>query len=116
MRCIKCGEELEENDMFCKNCGAKVEESKENFEESREDTLSGHIDFYQENEPKGEFVLILEGISEEQAEQQKKEKWETLTIEEHMALYPDLPEKEAMKRVAKERGVTKREIYSKLKA
>ncbi len=85
------------------------------FEELRDDTIDGHRAFFAETEPKGEFVLLLEGVSEEKIADRRKKRFEELTVEEHMALYASLPEKEAMKRVAMERGMSKRELYALLK-
>lgn len=74
------------------------------------------IQFYETQEPKGECVLIVEGRSREEIEENKRKKWETMSIEEHMQLYLDqgLEKKEAMKSVAKDRGLSKREIYQYL--
>ena len=47
--------------------------------------------------------------------EKEQQKWADLSIEEHMALYSSLPEKEAMKQVARDRGISKREVYAKLK-
>ena len=74
------------------------------------------IQFYETQEPKGECVLIVEGRSREEIEENKRKPWETMSIEEHMQLYLDqgLEKKEAMKSVAKDRGLSKREIYQYL--
>ena len=79
-------------------------------------TLSSAISYYQEITPKGEYVLVIEGISKEELNAKKQEKWETLTIPEHMEQYlsKGLSKKDAMKEVAKDRGVPKREIYQQL--
>ncbi len=95
---------------------ATVRELTKHYEEIREDLLSGHIAYYSEHEPKGEFVLILEGVSEDVLEEKKQQQWSEMTLEEHMALYKHLSEKDAMKQVAKDRGVSKRDIYAQLKA
>lgn len=72
------------------------------------------IEKYTLEDPRGEYVLIIEGkdVKELQAEVQKE--WESLSIEEHMKRYTDkgMDEKSAMKQVAKDRGVGKREIYA----
>ena len=67
--------------------------------------------------PRGEFVLVVEGKSREKVLAERLTAWETLTIEEHMEQYlgQGLDEKEAMKRVAKDRGLSKRDIYGALK-
>lgn len=80
------------------------------------DTLDGACRFYEENPPKGECVLVLEGKSREEMEEAKKARWLALSVEEHFQIYLDqgLEKKEAMKRTAKDRGVSKRDIYQKL--
>ena len=78
-------------------------------------TLEGALAHYQnEEEPRGECVLVIEGASIEQLKKEKQQSWEEMTIEEHMALYADMDRKEAMKQVAKDRGVSKRDIYQAL--
>lgn len=79
-------------------------------------TLSEAIAYYEENEPKGECVLVLEGRSREDLRKEEVSKWEEMTVEEHMAHYENqgIDRKEAMKMVAKDRGVAKREIYQQL--
>lgn len=95
---------------------AIVRELTKRYEELREDTIGNHIAYYREQEPKGEYVLILEGREADSLEEEKHRHWEAMTLEEHMALYKDLSEKEAMKQVAKDRGVSKRDIYARLKS
>lgn len=87
------------------------------FEEVLPFTLSQAVDYYSEHEPKGEYVLVIEGKSSEAIKQEEINKWEQLSIEEHMSIYEDkgLSQKDAMKAVAKDRGVSKREIYDYLK-
>ena len=79
-------------------------------------TLEESVAYYEENEPKGECVLVLEGRSREQLRQEEVAKWEEMIIEEHMDYYLNqgIQKKEAMKLVAKDRGVSKRDIYQKL--
>lgn len=86
------------------------------YEEATRTTLSECLKFYQENEPRGEYVLVLEGKTFEQLEEESRKGWESMTLEEHMALYEgeDIPRKEAMKLVAKDRGISKREVYQAL--
>jgi len=66
-------------------------------------------------EPRGEMVLVIEGRSAAEVKEERQKSFEDLSLEEHMALYSDLDEKEAMKKVAKDRGVSKRDIYNALK-
>lgn len=79
-------------------------------------TLSKAITHYNEEEPRGEYVLVLAGKDEAELKEEMKESWTNLSIEEHMKVYTDqgIDEKSAMKQVAKDRGVSKREIYSAL--
>lgn len=79
-------------------------------------TLGEAVDHYEANEPKGECVLVIEGRSREEMAQEEKSRWEEMSIEEHMEYYTSqgVDKKEAMKKVAKDRGVPKREIYNYL--
>ena len=79
-------------------------------------TLSEAIQFYEENEPKGEYVLVLEGKSLEARKEEKQKEWQQLSIEEHMSFYESqgIDRKEAMKKVAKDRGLSKRDVYQYL--
>ena len=79
-------------------------------------TLASSIEYYNENEPRGEYVLVLAGADRAQLEEEKRRNFEEMTLEEHMALYTDqgLSRKDAMKKVAADRGVSKREIYKEL--
>lgn len=81
-------------------------------------TLQEAVEFYEEQDPKGECVLVLEGKSWESIEQENRERWEEMTIEEHMEVYLNqgLGKKDAMKRVAKDRGIAKRDVYQYLEA
>ncbi len=79
-------------------------------------TLPEAAAYYDANDPKGECVLVIEGLSREAIRQEEKERWEDMSIEDHMEHYlsQGLDRKEAMKRTAKDRGVQKREIYNYL--
>lgn len=79
-------------------------------------TLEEACAYYNEQPPKGECVLVIEGRSREQIAQEEKAQWEEMSIEEHMEHYlsQGIDKKEAMKKVAKDRGVSKREIYNAL--
>ena len=95
---------------------AAVRELTKKFEEVRRDTLAGHLAYYKENSPKGEFVLVAEGFSLEEQRKAEIESWESISIEEHMEGYrkAGMSEKDAMKQTAKDRGVSKRDIYRHL--
>ena len=86
------------------------------FEEALPMTLASAIKYYGENEPRGEYVLVLAGADRAALEEEKRRNFEEMTLEEHMALYTDqgLNRKDAMKKVAADRGVSKRDIYKEL--
>lgn len=86
------------------------------FEEGYKTTLEGAIAKYVEKEPKGEFVLVISGKPEEEIEMEKRMQWEDMSIAEHVEYYVNKgsDKKEAMKLAAKDRGVSKRDIYNKL--
>ncbi len=79
-------------------------------------TLSEAARYYEENTPKGECVLVIEGLSREALEQEARRKWTEMSIEEHMEYYlsQGMDRKEAMKQTGKDRGIPKREIYNYL--
>lgn len=79
-------------------------------------TLAEAVAALEVQEPKGEYVLVLEGRSEKELELEKQDQWGLITVEEHLKLYTEkgLEKKEAMKAVAKDRGVSKRDIYQLL--
>lgn len=72
--------------------------------------------WYKENPPKGECVMVLAGRSREEIEQEARQKWEDMPLEEHMEYYMSqgIDKKEAMKLVAKDRGISKRDVYQAL--
>ena len=86
------------------------------YEEKRKTTIEDAIAYYQDQEPKGEYVLVIAGKSKEQVLQEQRSRWEDMSIEEHMELYlsQNMPKKDAMKAVAKDRGLSKRDIYQAL--
>ena len=81
-----------------------------------ETTLKEAVPYYEQNEPRGEYVLVLEGCSRQQMEQEAKDAWKEMSLGDHMKLYEEqgMNRKDAMKQVAKDRGVGKREIYQAL--
>ena len=85
-------------------------------EEKMQTTLGDSLHYYEAKEPRGEYVLVIEGKSRAQIEREQQAEWETMSIEEHMAHYESqgIDRKEAMKLVAKDRGVSKRDIYQSL--
>ena len=85
-------------------------------EEKLQMTLADSLSYYEVNEPRGEYVLIIAGRSREEMKKEEQAGWEALSLEEHMTHYESqgIDRKEAMKRVAKDRGVSKRDIYQAL--
>lgn len=86
------------------------------FENINRTTIDSAINYYSENDPKGEFVLVIEGRSKEEMKKEKQASFEEMPVEDHMKIYLDqgMDKKEAMKLVAKDRGVSKRDIYNML--
>ena len=86
------------------------------FETVLPTTIEDALALYEAEEPRGEYVLVVEGKSLTQKKEERQNSWQSMSIEEHMAYYigEGLDEKEAMKQVAKDRGVPKREIYQYL--
>lgn len=74
------------------------------------------IQHYAENEPKGECVLVIEGRDPKSIQLEMQTEWQQMDISEHMDIYlsQGMDKKSAMKQVAKDRGVSKREIYARL--
>ena len=93
-------------------CRELTKKHEEVFRGSLRDALT----HYQEEEPRGEFVLILEGVSEKKLLEEEQALWLEIPVKDHYQRYIDqgYDRKEAMKQVAKDRGVSKREIYSLL--
>ena len=79
-------------------------------------SLSDAVRHFSEEEPRGEYVLIIEGRSFEEKKEEREQSFKNLSIEEHVKMYEEqgFDRKEAMKRAAKDRGVSKREIYDAL--
>ncbi len=79
-------------------------------------TLREAAAYYEEHEPRGEYVLVIEGRSREELIKEERAQWEEVPLKDHMALYMEkgLSKKDAMKQVAKDRGVGKREVYQML--
>lgn len=86
------------------------------FEEKRKTTLSEAVAYYAEAEIRGEFVLVIEGKSRYEIREAEKKSWEDISIEEHMEMYlsKGFDKKTAMKAVAKDRGISKRDVYGSI--
>ena len=79
-------------------------------------TMDEAIAFYEKQEPRGEYVLVVDGKKLEDVAQEEQSKWSEMSIPDHMEVYlsQGMDKKEAMKKVAKDRGVSKRDIYQSL--
>lgn len=79
-------------------------------------TIGEAIAYYEANEPKGECVLVIEGKSADELIKEEQAQWEELSVAEHVDMYmkKGMSKKEAMKQAAKDRGVSKRDIYQRL--
>ncbi|SDB44616.1 16S rRNA (cytidine1402-2'-O)-methyltransferase [Pseudobutyrivibrio sp. YE44] len=85
-------------------------------EEKEKTTIGGALESYETKEPRGEYVLVIAGKSKAEVIEEARAAFEDMTIEEHMDMYlsQGMDKKEAMKAVAKDRGVSKRDIYNAL--
>ena len=95
---------------------ALCRELTKRFEEVQHFTLSTAIAHYEETDPRGEYVLVIAGADEEALLEEEQKKWEEMSVEEHVKMYEEngMDRKEAMKAAAKDRGVSKRDIYDAL--
>ena len=85
-------------------------------EQAWQTTLPEAAAYYEEHEGRGEYVLVIEGLSRKSLKEREIRSWETLTIEEHVSLYTSqgMDRRDAMKTVAKDRGISKRDVYKAL--
>ncbi len=83
------------------------------FEETVRAGISEVIDIFSERTVKGEFVLVIEGIAEKELIDIELKKWDNITIEEHIRMYmgQGTDKKEAIRKVAEDRKLPKKEIY-----
>ncbi len=81
-------------------------------------SIASLIAYYENQDPLGECVLVIEGKSREEIKKEQQASWDDISLEDHMKLYEDkgISRKEAMKLVAKDKGITKREVYQQLLA
>lgn len=95
---------------------ALCKELTKKFENVNRTDLDSAVGYYTENEPKGEFVLVLSGENPSVIENNERESWSDFSIEEHMDFYLEqgLDKKDAMKKVAENRGISKRDVYQAL--
>lgn len=94
-----------------------VRELTKKFEEKRKTTFDEALSFYENNDPRGEYVLVIEGKSKEELKAEQTERFSGLSIEEHVLHYINeegMDKKSAMKAAARDRGVSRRDIYAAL--
>lgn len=86
-------------------------------EETIRGSLKNIYNHFNENEVRGEFVLIVKGLDEEKFKNEQKEKWQEISVEDHFLMYQKegFTDKVAMKKVAEDRGMDKKDIYKVLK-
>ncbi|PTL27860.1 16S rRNA (cytidine(1402)-2'-O)-methyltransferase [Lachnospiraceae bacterium oral taxon 096] len=95
-----------------------VRELTKLHEEVLQFRLGEAVKAYEEDglQPRGEYVLVIEGISNAEYIKEEQREWESLSIAEHVTFYEKkgMDHKEAMRMAARDRGVSKREIYQAL--
>ncbi|MCR5666728.1 MAG: 16S rRNA (cytidine(1402)-2'-O)-methyltransferase [Eubacterium sp.] len=93
-----------------------VKEITKRYENVFVTTFAEALDFYNRQEPRGEYVILIEGKSFAEQRDEERKNWEMMSLEEHMAHYENqgIARKDAMKLVAKDRGVSKRDVYNEL--
>lgn len=86
------------------------------FEEVFPTTLAESIKYYEKDAPRGEYVLVIEGKSLYDRKKEQQKDWQSISVEEHMRVYEEqgVDHKDAMKQVAKDRGISKRDVYNYL--
>ena len=83
------------------------------YEEQRLTTLGEAVSYYEETEPRGEFVLVIQGKSREEIQKEQLQSWESVSMEAHLEQYlsQGLAKKEAIRQVARDRGLSRRDVY-----
>ncbi len=91
-------------------------EMTKKFEEIFPTTLAKAVEYYKKDAPRGEYVLVIEGKSLYDRKKEQQKDWQSISVEEHMRVYEEqgVDRKDAMKQVAKDRGISKREVYNYL--
>lgn len=93
---------------------AVCKELTKRYENASFGYIDSFIEKYENEAPRGEFVLVIEGKSIQEKQKEKQDSWNDLTLEEHLQIYLDkeISERDAIKMVAKDRGIPKREVYN----
>ncbi|WP_317367630.1 16S rRNA (cytidine(1402)-2'-O)-methyltransferase [uncultured Tyzzerella sp.] len=96
---------------------AIVKELTKKYENVFKTSIIDALAYFENNTPKGEYVLVIEGAKEEDILNEQKEQINNITIKEHLNQYVSkgMDIKEAMKKVAKDRGISKRDVYNEIK-
>lgn len=86
------------------------------YEDVNRTSIAKAVEYYENNPPRGEYVLVIEGRDRKEIEDMKQRQWDDISVKEHFDMYIEkgMDRKEAMKAVAKDRGIGKREVYSML--
>ena len=86
------------------------------YEDVFKTSIQEAINYYIENDPRGEFVLVIKGKDVQEVIKEEQSKWEEMDLQEHMQIYIEqgIDKKDAMKMVAKDRGISKRDVYNQL--
>lgn len=86
------------------------------YEDVNRTSIAKAVEYYENNPPRGEYVLVIEGRDRKEIEDMKQRQWDDISVKEHFDMYIEkgMDRKEAMKAVAKDRGMAKREVYSML--
>lgn len=86
------------------------------YEECIYTDIDSAIKLYESEEPRGEYVLVVGGCDMNEKIEKERNNFLSMTVQEHMDIYlsKGMDKKEAMKQVAKDRGVSRREIYNSL--
>ena len=88
-------------------------EISKHYEEVWRGSIKKALEEFQNRQPKGEFVLVIEGLSQEEIAEAKRRRWASFTIPEHLNYYMEqgYSKKDAIKKVAVDRNLPKREVY-----
>ncbi|MCI6021648.1 MAG: 16S rRNA (cytidine(1402)-2'-O)-methyltransferase [[Bacteroides] pectinophilus] len=86
------------------------------YEKVWKTTLEEAAQFYKSQQPRGEYVLVIAGRDRQELKLEKQKSWDAMSIQEHVAMYENqgIDRKEAMRMAAKDRGISKRDVYQQL--
>ena len=86
------------------------------YESAWQTTFSALLEYFEKEVPRGEYVLVIEGRNPDELQKEKQQEWHQMSVEEHVTYYEKqgIEHKEAMRLAAKDRGISKRDIYQML--